>query len=178
MREGGEVARLLTGSVPVLRMECWSELYDGFLVNDSAFFILDLSVIERMRAQFARIGVQGGEFASDFYARLFHRAPKLRSLFPLDMAAQGHKLMITLGLLVGSLDNPERLAAPLAHLGRKHAGYGAKPEHFAVVGQALLETLAEWLGEDFDGATRQGWTHAYQGAVGMMQAGMQVAAIG
>ncbi len=133
----------------------------------------DAAQIERMRTQFAHLGKDVDGFAFDFYTRLFELAPQVRPLFSSDVAPQGRKLATTLGLLVASLNNPERLKGPLSQLGHKHRGYGAQAGHFAVVGQALLETLSKRLGDDFDAESAGNWARAYQTAAGMMQAGMQ-----
>lgn len=128
-----------------------------------------------MRMQYAHLGENVDGFAADFYARLFELAPQVRPLFAADLVAQGRKLAASLGLLIASLDNPERLVGPLAQLGRRHSSYGAEHGHFAVVGQALLETLAARLGDDFDTGSADSWSRAYQCAAGMMRAGMRQA---
>jgi hemoglobin-like flavoprotein len=46
-------------------------------------------------------------------------------------------------------------------LGRRHAAYGVRPEHYATVGEALIWTLEQGLGADFTPATRRAWTDAY-----------------
>jgi hemoglobin-like flavoprotein len=46
-------------------------------------------------------------------------------------------------------------------LGRRHAGYGVKDEHYASVGAALLWTLEQGLGSAFTPAVRESWTTVY-----------------
>ena len=46
-------------------------------------------------------------------------------------------------------------------MGKRHAGYGVRPEHYVTVGAAFLQTLEQRLGEAFDGETREAWSAAY-----------------
>lgn len=96
-----------------------------------------------------------------FYRRLFELEPRLRPLFKNDIEAQAQKLMETLGAAVGMLDNPERLTAELESLGARHAGYGVRDEHYAIVGRALLDMLGEVLGAQFSAEIRAAWTELY-----------------
>ena len=43
----------------------------------------------------------------------------------------------------------------------RHGGYGVKPAHYAVVGAALIDTLAKGLGDAFTTDTRLAWETAY-----------------
>lgn len=104
-----------------------------------------------------------------FYSRLFELDPSLRALFTHDMRAQGAKLMATLGLAVGSLDNPARIIPAVQNLGRKHVGYGVQPWHYEIVGRALLDTLATAFGEQFTPEVEEAWTAAYLLLAGVMQ---------
>jgi hemoglobin-like flavoprotein len=46
-------------------------------------------------------------------------------------------------------------------LAKRHVGYGAKHEHYAAVGQALIETLAAGLGTGFTPDVLAAWQAAY-----------------
>ncbi|MGF1445127.1 MAG: globin family protein [Pikeienuella sp.] len=96
-----------------------------------------------------------------FYGRLFRIAPETRSLFRDDMAAQGAKLTDTLGFVIDHLDAPEALGEAAHALARRHVGYGVLPGHYALVGEALVWTLAQMLGPRFDAETRAAWVAAY-----------------
>jgi hemoglobin-like flavoprotein len=87
--------------------------------------------------------------------------PSLRSLFARDMAAQRVKLMAALGVVVGSLDRLENILPLVRQLGRRHAAYGVRPDHYATVGEALIWTLAQALGPDFTREARRAWIDAY-----------------
>jgi nitric oxide dioxygenase len=69
--------------------------------------------------------------------------------------------MGTLAVVVKTLDRIEELLPAVEALGRRHAGYGVRESHYATVGEALLWTLEQGLGEGFTPPVREAWTAAY-----------------
>lgn len=130
---------------------------------------LDPERIELIRRQYRRIAPQAELFAEEFYERLFARMPQARELFSGDMREQGAKLTRMLSVLVSRLDTPVLLEAPLAQLGQRHRAYGVTAADFAPVGAALLATLSNRLGADFDDRARGAWTTIYLRAAAAMQ---------
>jgi hemoglobin-like flavoprotein len=116
--------------------------------------------------------------AAWFYGRLFELDPSLRPLFCGDMNKQGRKLMDALDVVVENLDDIESLLPGIRNLGRRHARYGAQAQHFETVGQALILTLEEVLGEDFTDDTREAWTVAYGLLASTMIGAMESAPVG
>ena len=106
-----------------------------------------------------------------FYARLFELDPDLRLLFKSDMKRQGMTLMTMLASAVRGLDNPDALVPVLKSLGRRHVVYGVRDTHYGTVGQALLDTLAHAMGEEFDDEMRAAWTAVYSLMASVMQVG-------
>jgi hemoglobin-like flavoprotein len=114
-----------------------------------------------IRAGWNELGSQAPAFAACFYDTLFMLDPTLKALFKGDMALQHHKLVGMLGSAIDLLDRPDQLLPALRSLGGRHGKYGVQDAHYAVVGQALLDTLAETLGDRFTPATRAAWTETY-----------------
>lgn len=117
--------------------------------------------VRLVRASFARVVAQGDQAAALFYARLFALDPTLRALFEGDLAAQRAKLLSALAMVVGALDRLDEMLPAVRALGRRHARYGARSEHYATVGSALIWTLEQSLGDDFTLPVRRAWTAAY-----------------
>jgi hemoglobin-like flavoprotein len=117
--------------------------------------------VRLVRASFARVATQGDQAAALFCARLFALDPDLRALFKGDLAAQRAKLLSALAMVVGALDRLDEMLPAVRALGRRHARYGARSEHYATVGSALIWTLEQRLGDDFTLAARRAWTTAY-----------------
>jgi hemoglobin-like flavoprotein len=116
-----------------------------------------------------------GETVSElFYRRLFEIRPDLRPLFPQDMASQKRKLLLMLVFIVKSMDwpleewasevDPESdLFLVVLALGRRHSHlYQVTDEHYGPVGEALIWTLEQGLGQAFEGATKAAWIQVYQ----------------
>jgi len=114
-----------------------------------------------IRRSFDQIAPVADDTAALFYRTLFEQWPELRPLFHGDLAAQGRRLMEMIGAAVRLLDHPQSLLPVLAQLGARHAGYGVQPGDYRKVGQALIATLTEALGDDFDDATREAWAAMY-----------------
>jgi hemoglobin-like flavoprotein len=115
-----------------------------------------------IRTSWAQVAPIADAAATIFYDRLFELDPSLRPMFAhTDMAGQRRNLMQTLTVVVKSIDRLGEIVPAVQALGRRHAGYGVKPEHFATVGQALLDTLAVGLGEGFTPDVREAWATAY-----------------
>ena len=57
----------------------------------------------------------------------------------------------------------------LRALGRRHVGYGVRDSHYATVGEALLWTLEQGLGDAFTPDVRAAWAETYGTRAGVMQ---------
>ncbi len=95
------------------------------------------------------------------YEKLFARDPDLRPMFREDLAGQGMKFMSTLGTIIAALDAPDLLAKELQKLADGHDALGVEPEHYTVMREALLDTLAVHLGPDLTPQARAAWQTAY-----------------
>jgi hemoglobin-like flavoprotein len=125
--------------------------------------------IALVRSSFAKV-VPIKETAADlFYGRLFELDPSLKPLFKGDIKEQGLKLMAMIGTAVGGLDRLDSIVPAVQALGRRHAGYGVKDEHYDTVAIALLWTLEQGLGAAFTPDVKTAWTSAYGVLAGTMK---------
>jgi NAD(P)H-flavin reductase/hemoglobin-like flavoprotein len=111
--------------------------------------------------------------AGYFYARIFLSHPQLRDLFPVQMDVQRARLLGAIVTAVQSLDDPERFEEYLRSLGRDHRKFHVHPEHYDVVGGALIEALRAFAGELWSVEYDQAWRDAYQVIARKMQAGAE-----
>lgn len=96
-----------------------------------------------------------------FYGKLFELEPSVKPLFKTDLQSQGVKLMKTIGLAVNGLKNLDAIVPVVQDLGRRHVGYGVQKQHYATVGEALLWTLEQGLGEAFTPEVKEAWANVY-----------------
>jgi hemoglobin-like flavoprotein len=114
-----------------------------------------------------------------FYDRLFELDPALRRLFRrTDMAPQRKILMQTLTVVVRSLDRLDTIVPAIQALGRRHAGYGVREQHYDTVGAALLWTLEQGLGDAFDDESADAWATAYTTLASVMIEAAAAAEVG
>jgi hemoglobin-like flavoprotein len=124
--------------------------------------------IKLVQDSFAKVAPISEQAAVLFYGRLFEVAPSVRAMFPDDMTEQRKKLMATLAVVVGGLTNLEAILPAASALAKRHVNYGAKPEHYPVVGGALLWTLEKGLGDAWTPEVAEAWIAAYGTLSGYM----------
>ncbi len=115
----------------------------------------------RLKDSFAKIAMHGDEVPLFFYSDLFIKHPETRDLFPISMKAQREHLIGALAQIVAQVDRVDELAVFLQGLGRDHRKFGALAEHYDVVGESLLETLAHFAGDTWTPELAADWKDAY-----------------
>jgi hemoglobin-like flavoprotein len=124
--------------------------------------------VKLVQESFAKAAPIADQAAAIFYDRLFEVAPQVKAMFPTDMTEQRKKLMASLAVVVNGLSNLESVLPAASALAIRHVSYGAKREHYPVVGGALLWTLEKGLGEDWTPDVAAAWTAAYGTLSGYM----------
>lgn len=117
--------------------------------------------IKQLNASFDQVEAIADDAAALFYERLFEVAPGVRPLFKGDMQKQGRMLMSAIGMVVRGLDDPDAILPEVQALGRRHHRYGAEAAHYPVVGDCLLWTLEQGLGDAFTPDLKSAWAEAY-----------------
>jgi nitric oxide dioxygenase len=77
------------------------------------------------------------------------------------MTEQRVKFMATMSMLVNSLCNLDIVLPAAGKLATRHVRYGVTPEHYPVVGQALLWTIQRTLGLNWTADIAAAWIEAY-----------------
>jgi hemoglobin-like flavoprotein len=116
---------------------------------------------ELVQDSWAKVIPNPDTVAELFYNRLFELNPSLRLLFRSDMTEQGRKLTAMITVAVNGLDNLDNIVPSVRALGKRHAAYGVKDEHYDAVASALLWTLERALGDAFNEDTRHAWISIY-----------------
>ncbi len=124
--------------------------------------------VSLVQGSFSKVAPIADQAAVLFYDRLFELAPQVKAMFPADMTEQRRKLMATLAVVVNGLSNLESILPAASALAQRHVAYGAKAEHYPVVGSALLWTLEKGLGEEWSADIASAWTVAYAILSGFM----------
>lgn len=122
---------------------------------------MNLETLHTLRKSFAAIEARAEITALVFYKRLFEAAPYVRPLFKSDMREQAQKLMEMIALGLSLAERPGAFDTEMRELGARHLDYDVKDHHYALVGEVLLETLAEVLGPQFTPEVRDAWATYY-----------------
>jgi hemoglobin-like flavoprotein len=118
--------------------------------------------IKLLRESFDLVAPNKEQFAQDFYTRLFNVYPQTQSLFAdTDMQQQQAALMGAIAGVIAGIEKGDNVVPALQKLGAKHASYNVKPEHYPLVGTALIETFQQHLQDKFTPPIQQSWLEAY-----------------
>ena len=125
--------------------------------------------VDALETSFDLVAPRGDELMDVFYARLFEAAPAVRPLFAdTDLRKQKIMLLRVLGLLRQSLRNLDPIVPVLRDLGARHVRYGARPEHYPVVGRVLIASMAEVAGDAWRPEYERAWAAAFDVVAGTM----------
>jgi hemoglobin-like flavoprotein len=124
--------------------------------------------VKLVQDSFAKVVPISEAAAVLFYDRLFEIAPHVKAMFPADMTEQRRKLMVMLAAVVNGLGNLQSILPAASALATRHVAYGAKAEHYPVVGAALLWTLEKGLGGGWTPELADAWGAAYGTLSGYM----------
>jgi len=106
----------------------------------------------------------GEQLADCFYKNMFRNNPEVNVFFNpahQQSGAQQHALASVICAYARHIDNPGQLRQALEVIFHKHVSLGIKPEHYPIVGNNLLLTLREVLGEAATTEVIESWTEAY-----------------
>jgi hemoglobin-like flavoprotein len=117
--------------------------------------------IAAVQRSFSDLGTRTDELARQFYARLFALDPSVEDLFSTDPAVQRAKFVDELTEIVRSISALDRFVPRALDLGARHVAYRVKPDHYRLVGQALIGALGAVLGDAFDAELEAAWKQAY-----------------
>lgn len=120
--------------------------------------------IQLVKQSWSYVITRSDEAGELFYSRLFEVAPHLKHLFKADIKSQARKLMSMVTLIVSKLDKLDTINNDIKSLAARHGKYGAKKEHYAVVGQCLVWTLKSGLeGQNrWNKETEEAWLAVYK----------------
>lgn len=134
--------------------------------------------LEALETSFDVVAPRGDELMDIFYARLFAAAPAVKPLFAgTNLKKQKTMLLGTLVLLRKSLRDLDAIVPKLRELGARHVAYGARPEHYPLVGEVLIASMAEIAGEAWRPEYEDAWSAAFAIVAGAMIDGAESAVV-
>lgn len=102
-------------------------------------------------------------FGRRFYDHLFEAHPEARAMFRRNSDGAQQKMFAQkLCAIVDSIEDESAFAAEARAIARTHKDYGVRPEMYAWVGAALIQTLREAAGAEWSPEAERAWTEAYE----------------
>lgn len=126
------------------------------------------SQIETVKDSYFRIYPVREKIAQSYFAELFRIAPSVRSRLPDNINDQSRKLADIVGYLIMNLQDMPTLEMIVARMAQKHLDYGVRPEHFAPIGAAFLNALAQNMPSELSRDESDAWMAAFGMITDMM----------
>jgi nitric oxide dioxygenase len=120
--------------------------------------------IARVKATVPVLAEHGATITKHFYKRLFDNHPELKNVFNQthqQSSSQPEALARAVYAYAANIDNLGELGAAVSHIANKHASLNIRPEQYPVVGETLLASISEVLGDAVDEPTLDAWRAAY-----------------
>jgi len=104
---------------------------------------------------------KGETITTAMYKILFERNPELKELFKDAEPDQYKKLAQAVYAYAANIDNLGALGKGIETIAQAHVKTKIKPEHYPLVGGALLSAIEEVLGEAASADIMNAWKEAY-----------------
>ncbi|MBE7174677.1 MAG: nitric oxide dioxygenase, partial [Williamsia sp.] len=117
-----------------------------------------------IKATIPTLKEHGQLLTTHFYQRVFAHHPELKNVFNQANQQSGRQPMALASAVLAyaeHIDNPAVLESALVRIGHKHTSLDIRPEHYPVVGQNLLASISEVLGEAATPELLDAWGAAY-----------------
>jgi nitric oxide dioxygenase len=106
----------------------------------------------------------GNDIIQHFYRRLFQAHPELKNVFNMSHQEGGEQqqaLARAVYAYAANIEDPQSLEAVLRGIANKHASLGVRPEQYPIVGEHLLASIKEVLGDAATDEIISAWAQAY-----------------
>lgn len=126
--------------------------------------MLNPSIRQLVKATAPVLKEHGVALTRHFYARMFEHNPELKPIFNQGhqrSGAQQQALAMAVAAYAEHIDDPSVLAPVLTRIAHKHASLGIRAEHYPIVGQHLLASIREVLGDAASDELIAAWAAAY-----------------
>ncbi|MFE3872633.1 NO-inducible flavohemoprotein [Flavobacterium sp. ZS1P70] len=126
---------------------------------------MNASQKELVKATVPILKTNGNDLISYFYQRMLKSNPDLKNIFNMANQASGKQQNALTGAVLAyaeNIDDPSVLINVLKSIGNKHVSLNIAPEQYDIVGNHLIGSIKEVLGDLATVALVEAWTCAYQ----------------
>lgn len=133
--------------------------------------MLSEKTIKIVKATAPVLNEHGERLTMHFYRRMFSHNPEVSPLFnPANQTGgtQQRALAAAICAYAANVDNLEALGNAVELIANKHVSLQIRPEHYPIVGENLLASIKEVLGEAASDDIINAWAEAYQHLSGIL----------
>lgn len=126
--------------------------------------MLNASQLEVIKSTIPVLEESGELLTCHFYRRMFRENPEVKKFFNPAHQAAGTQQRALAGAICAyaqNIENLPALAGAVELIAQKHASLGILAEHYPIVGENLLESIKEVLGEGATPEVIDAWAAAY-----------------
>lgn len=121
--------------------------------------------IQTIKSTIPLLEQAGSALTAHFYQRMFSENPELQHIFNMSNQSNGRQqvaLFEAIAAYAKHIDNLGALKSAVERIAHKHTSFNIQPDHYAIVGHNLLETLRELAPDAFTPEVEEAWAAAYQ----------------
>lgn len=122
---------------------------------------LSQNTIDIVKATAAPVAANSEAITSRMYEILFEANPELKELFKDADENQHKKLAGAVSAYAANIDNLGALTQAVEKMATSHVRVSVKPEHYPLVGVALLTAVKDVLGDAATDEVIEAWKEAY-----------------
>ena len=125
---------------------------------------MNASQKELIKATVPILRTNGNDLISYFYQRMLSNNPELKNIFNMSNQASGKQQNALSGAVLAyaeNIENPTVLINTLKSIGNKHVSLNIQPEQYDIVGNHLIGSIKEVLGDLATVELIAAWTCAY-----------------
>src|SRR4051812_18844330 len=127
---------------------------------------------ELVKATVPTLQAAGPILTAHFYKRMLGNHPGLKEVFNMGNQANGRQKEALAGAVLAyaqHIENPSVLIDVLKGIGNKHVSLNIQPEQYAIVGENLIASIGEVLGEAATPELLEAWTVAFNQLAAIMR---------
>lgn len=127
----------------------------------------------RVKASAALLDFEDPALFRDTFARLFEIHPELDQVLPNSEGGQQLKYAAMMEVILSTLDPPEAQELELPGLGQMHVLFGAEPEYYTWLSEAVVAGVAAKLGDRWTPELAADWAALLSAVSQRMIAGVE-----
>ena len=131
--------------------------------------------LELIQATWEKVKPHGKEWGPKFYGNMWTKYPHVKTQFFADSKPeiQGPRLFASLSYMIKNASDVETLKQYCFNMGDRHKKYSCHREDFKVVGETLITTLEQFLGDEFTPEVRAQFVLLYDVVAEMTIKGLE-----